>query len=250
MGFVRSIIIVVGVRCALTLNVALAMPTQDPVLGIAFDRAASTAAVSISQDSSLLLRADRDITALRISVSPAEGAQSAGAWRLRVITLARTESLNVPDLMQVGPKSTLWKVSRTIERDRPAQFTIRAQVPKATYENWLLVAEPADTAASEVTVHVNAVPVDQAIRVQWLMVQRNHYDPTVDFEAVRAIIRQLTDAEVRYWIGWLGRENVLMVWRRPLTDQQLEQLMPGPELRGFFRPAHLLPDGRKLHAGT
>jgi hypothetical protein len=216
-------------------------------LDLTLSRAAASARLEVDRPTRLLVRLDRDITVLNFEVRPAGEAAGAGSWTARLVALPASVDQVDPQPRQVERGRVAWRASAVVRSERPLTTRVRAPVPRATYQNWILNLEPA-AGAGAIEVRLDAAPVDWNPRVAWLLAARAQWQPQDEPERTRALMALLTDDEVSYWTGLGTRQVFLRVWLRMKSEEMDEQFPPGPESRFFFSTGHPLPNGFFLNS--
>ena len=217
-------------------------PLAPPELDLAFSRYYAGAKVRLEASAVLVLRMDRDIPVLKVEVQPAPGVADAGRWEARLIPLPSTEEAGDPDLRAAAVRKSTWHVIDAVQEHRPLKTTVGALVPRPFYQNWLLCLEPREAGAKPVELVVTATPIDYDSRVRWLLSMRSRWQPQEQPDRTRDLVRYLTDEEVRRWTGKRDRQTFARIWLR-MTEEQLKQAFPGPEIFDAEAAGYTLPNG-------
>jgi hypothetical protein len=224
-------------------------PLPPPELDLAFSRYYAGTVALVDDRTALVLRADRDITALKVEVRAPSGAADAGRWEARLIALPPTEEPVEPDLRAAAARPATWRAIEAVRERRPVTTTVQALVPRALYQNWLLWLEPREAGAKPVELAVTATPIDYDGRVRWLMAMRAQWNPDEQPDRTRDLVRYLTDEEVRRWTGVRDRLTFARAWRR-MNDEKMDQAFPGPERGEVWAAGHSLPNGLIITTGA
>lgn len=211
--------------------------------GFTISRAAPAARIVVGRETTFVLRADRDVTGVRIALEPARG-DAAGSWRARLRPLPPTEEAVPPDWSQAARLRPIWERSGPVAAGGKYSTTQRAGVPRRLFKSWALTLSPQGEGARPVVLQVRAGLVDPVARARWLMQMRAHADPEHNPEAIRQIIRHLTDQEVGHWAGMASRRIFLLAWRR-MSAGEITAAFGAEEPRHRW-PPHLLPNGVHL----
>ncbi|HEU4753368.1 MAG TPA: hypothetical protein VFU47_09695, partial [Armatimonadota bacterium] len=112
-------------------------------LDLSFSRRTPGTRLVVDRRSAFVLRADRDVTAIRVEVRAAHGV-AGGDWQVRLLTLPKSEEADPPDFSQLAEQSVLWSRTGALPSGPSLATTIPIQVPRAWFQNWLLLLEPRD----------------------------------------------------------------------------------------------------------
>ena len=201
--------------------------------------------VVVGGRTALVLRAERDVTSLRIHVRPNGEAAVRSPWTVRLLPLPRTEEPAAPDVERAKREKAVWQA--VVKKGEGEETSVRSFIPRNTFESWLLLLEPPAGVAGKpqsLTVRVEPTVVSFRAREEWLLSVRKSFNPEADRERVRDTVRYLTDAETRRWTGFLTRRVFLRVWRRA-TLEELRLIYP-EEQSIIGTVAHRLPGGLSL----
>lgn len=222
-------------------------PIPEPALDLAFSRRAASASVEIGGAQAIVLRADRDIVAMKIELRPidAPGGGPPETWDARLFALPSTEVVAAVDAGRLRGRTPNWRLTQEVTRGRPFAARVKAEVSRPAYKNWLLVLDPKTARPNAVELRVEATPLGEAARVWWLMSMRAQFTPQSQPDLVRNLTRFMTDDEVRYWTGLVNREAFQRIWLR-MDRAQMFRDFPGTEFRELTTRGHTLPNGLSL----
>jgi hypothetical protein len=252
---VRTIVPTAARYVALALVTTLLLSTclwaakPDPILSFAVSRFRNHIRCVVSEPGVYVIQADRDIAGVRIQLEPDAGEPNAGRWNARLTPLPDTEEEELPNLASADSIKPIWRVDRTVTRSDPPKIDLQAQVPRKTFRNWGLTVGRTTDGDKTLQIRIDATPIDEVVRARQLMSMRAKYDPLVQKDDVREVIRHLTDDEVRYWTGFRSRSVFLTVWSRLRVDELMSRY-PGVDAVDLLNMGHELPNGLELHTFT